>query len=90
MVSILDDARQFFSAQTDFATLQDNFDFLNPTHPPGGAIKPGFLFPLEIFHAKAPVGLNNAQNLVEMLFSGEAYYYKSAVCLQNTFLSVAP
>ena len=54
-------------------------------HPAGGAIKPGFLFPLEIFHAKAPVGLNNAQNPVEMLFSGEAYYYKSAVCLQNTF-----
>ena len=55
------------------------------SHPAGGAIKPGFLFPLEIFHAKAPVGLNNAQNPVEMLFSGEAYYYKSAVCLQNTF-----
>ena len=51
----------------------------------GGAIKPGFSFPLEIFHAKAPVGLNNAQNPVEMLFSGEAYYYKSAVCLKNTF-----
>ena len=54
-----------------------------------GAIKPGFEFPLEIFHTKAPVGLNNAQNLVEMLFSGEAYYHKSAVCLQNTFLAVA-
>ena len=25
-----------------------------------GAIKPGFEFPLEIFHTKAPVGLNNA------------------------------
>ena len=31
MVSILDDARLFFSTQTDFAALQDNFDFLNPT-----------------------------------------------------------
>ena len=31
VVSILDDARLFFSAQTDFATLQDNFEFLNPT-----------------------------------------------------------
>ena len=63
--------------------LSQQFTFL--THPAGGAIKPGFLFPLEIFHAKAPVGLNNAQNPVEMLFSGEAYYYKSAVFLQNTF-----
>ena len=25
-----------------------------------GAIKPGFEFPLEILHTKAPVGLNNA------------------------------
>ena len=32
VVSILDDARLFFSAQTDFAALQDNFDFLNPSN----------------------------------------------------------
>ena len=70
--------------QLTFSGFTKHFTF-NIAHPAGGAIKPGFLFPLEIFHAKAPVGLNNAQNPVEMLFSGEAYYYKSAVCLQNTF-----
>ena len=30
------------------------------SHPAGRAINPSFSFPLEIFHAEAPVGLYNA------------------------------